>query len=253
MLPNKETSAVMGREEVKLFATADLFQLFSIIMRLPTEALSKSVADGTFVLETEKLLEDFDMLGDNKVCLALDMLAKEVSNDEKHFAHMRQAWTALFAHPDKPLIFPYESLFLHYLKNPEGCWEGAPRLFISPAALHADQCYKAAGFVRAEAHNESGDHISTELEYMAILFALKAESITGDSLQDTGKINERIEEFITTHLNKWAVSFFSHLAENELSNVYAALGCIAREFLIVVIDESTLGERPLNPNQVEES
>jgi TorA maturation chaperone TorD len=115
-----------------------------------------------------------------------DIKLNGVSRDDL-FSELRREYTRLFNHPTKPAIYIYETLFLY---KPEEGDNEKPPLFISPAAMDAERCYKKAGLKMSREINEPGDHMATELEFMMFLYSQKAKAIRGNDLDELARRNE---------------------------------------------------------------
>lgn len=106
-----------------------------------------------------------------------------------------------------------------------------PRMFVSPAALDAERCYKAAGLKRADAKNIPGDHIVTELQFMGRLHSGCARALMDGDEEANAIAKERIAEFERIHLKKWGEEFFTLLNRESRLGAYRLAGDLGVRFL----------------------
>jgi TorA maturation chaperone TorD len=226
-----ETSVDVVRNPVRLSAASDFLQLLATLFRLPTAVLSDSLVNETLRMEINLILNDFFGKANNEeLQLGYDLLVIAAQDNNAHLSVLRSTYTSLFTHPVKPQISLYESLFLFWEKDPEGSYADAPRLFISPAALSAERIYKKAGLKRSKEVNESADHISTEMEFMARLYAYKGKlMVEGEDEEEEEEgtaVDQVISEFMHYHVKKWWPKFFEKLALTDTHPLYGAIGLI---------------------------
>ena len=87
---------------------------------------------------------------------------------------LRRDYTALFTHPERPLVAICEMRF----RDGRDRAETPSTPFLNEAALHAESCYRAAGLsLDGSRSREPGDHLAIELEFMAYLNARLAEAL----------------------------------------------------------------------------
>lgn len=144
-----------------MISLADACQLLAIALRYPDEALAEGLADGSYAADLIACMRE----------LGLDAAAAQAekalcgANGEGLLPAMRTEYTGLFLVPKKEKVFIYESRFLY----PKDANPKDYSMFVSPCALHAEQCYKDAGVrVRKDLH-EPSDHAATEMEFMSHL------------------------------------------------------------------------------------
>ncbi|AFM00389.1 MULTISPECIES: molecular chaperone [Desulfitobacterium] len=208
-------------------AASDLYQLLAMWLQLPTREIAAGLLNGSLA---EDVLAIFDELGfpahlQKGLKSVFSQIQEESKSQEELFSDLRKEYTRLFTHPKQPQIHIYESLFLF---NPEGD-EARPSLFISPAALDAERCYKKAGVARAKEVNEPGDHMATEMEFMMFLYLQKAKALQEGDRTEVERRGKEIQEFYEIHLQKWAKEFFarcSTLSEHPFFKTVGEIGSI---------------------------
>jgi TorA maturation chaperone TorD len=211
-------------------AASDMFKLLSMFLHLPTEEIAVGILDGSLA---DDVLEIFIELGVydsriGKINSKLKALQGKASDTSECLTAMRQEYTRLFTHPQKPVIDIYETYFLF---QPEDGGQDKPSLFISPAALDAEQRYKQADLVKSKEFNEPGDHMTIELEFMAYLYCQLVKALQEDNQEAITLRNEQIEEFKELHLQKWAMDFFNLVVSKSQREVYQTIGLIGSTFL----------------------
>jgi putative dimethyl sulfoxide reductase chaperone len=213
----------------KSIAASDLHQILAIALQLPTRELAEGLFNGSLAEDVVSIYQELGF-SDETVQEMQNKFAEiktSKTTKEELFTELRQEYTRLFTHPKKSEIEIYETLFRHIPE--EG--EGKPSLFISPAALDAERCYKKAGLVRSKDVNEPGDHMATEMEFMMFLFLEKAKALQEDNQEEVARREAEIKEFSELHLQRWAQSFFEKMTTLSYSAFYRILGEIGSTFV----------------------
>lgn len=205
----------LPNEVMNVLAISDFYQLLSISLRLPDNDLAKGMLDGSYGQDAVNILEELHC--DEEEIAPVKRLFGHLpsTRDEvtPYLIKMRREYTRLFDDPKNPALSIYETIFLH---NPEEEKEGV-MLFMSPAALDAERCYKEAGVSLVKETAEPADHMATELEFMMYLYGKKGQALQEGNEEELDLIKKQIEEFKKLHLHKWALDFFKKLhAEAKL-------------------------------------
>ncbi len=222
----------------KTIAVSDMFQLLSMLLYIPTSeivsglnngSLSEDVLDILYELGfsteiVEEFKKDFLQIQNNK------------QTEEKLLTEMRREYTRLFSHPQNPEIYIYETMFRYDAKT----GEDQPSLYISPAALDAERCYKKAGLLISKEMNEPSDHMAIEMEFMTYLYTQKAIALKNNFEEEIARRDAEIMEFKEAHLKKWALAFFDKLASINNSNYYRIFGEIGRIFMTEILETKTV-------------
>ena len=118
-------------------------KLKSLSLRLPTEQLATGILDGSVAEDVCAIMSELDFPEDDieKIKSNLLLLQGGLATKKELITEMRQEYTRLFTHPKKPSVDIYETVFLY---NPEEENEQRPSLFISPAAMDAEQIGRAS-------------------------------------------------------------------------------------------------------------
>ncbi|UWG96696.1 molecular chaperone TorD family protein [Dehalobacter sp. DCM] len=218
-------------------AASDLYQLLAMFFRLPSEELAMGLLDGSLADDVAAIFRELGFK-DSELQNIADRLAtcQKSSADLKTLVtEMRQEYTRLFYHPKRPVLDIYETMFLY---RPEEKSQAKPSLFISPAALDAERCYKKAGLQKSAQVNEPGDHLATEMEFMMYLYLKQATALQANDQEELARRTVEIQEFHHVHLQKWAVSFFEHCGSLTHSTVYRLFSEIGSLYLKKVLADS---------------
>lgn len=114
--------------------------------------------------------------------------------------------------------------------------------------------YRAHGLRAGGAERERPDHITVELEFMAVVARKEMLALQARDRDKAAICRQTGARFLSEHLACWAPAFGRRVAATSLSPWYAALGELTArwvEFDCVVQDvkplESVQGPRPLEP------
>jgi TorA maturation chaperone TorD len=211
-------------------AASDMFQLLALSVHLPQKELAGGLIDGSIAEDVMALFRElgFDPQETRQVEDMLEAIGKAGESHEILVSELRQEYTRLFSHPKKPAIPIYEALFRYDNEKQD---DVRPLLFVSPAALDAERCYRKAGLKMSKEMNESGDHMGTELEFMMYLYLQKAKAIQENDEQELAKREAEIEEFNRLHLLRWAGDFFEQCKAASQDKFYHTIGEIGGLFL----------------------
>jgi TorA maturation chaperone TorD len=228
--------AVKELEFQRSVAASDMFRLLSMFLQLPREEMALGVLDGTLTADVLEISKELGFPDDSikETKTKLEVIKERISGQKELFTEIRWEYTRLFNDPEKPVINIYESLFL--FKAEEGD-KVKPRLFVSPAALDAERCYRQAGLIRSKEVNEPGDHMATEMEFMAYLYLQKAKGLNENNEEKIVRINAQIKEFMEVHLRKWAIDFFECCTTLSKSDIYQTVGQIGSTFMRTILEE----------------
>ena len=216
---------------------SDFYQLMAIALRCPTKELSQGLLDGSFADDLAACMEGMGMTPDEAdeaydgLCAAV---LADASDAEDLFHRLRTEYTCLFLVPKREKIYIYESRFCYPKEEDPKQYS----MFVSPCALHAEQCYKEAGVRVRKGLQEAPDHMATELEYLSYLYRKLAESLSrekaekekdqlsAETKQELLMWKLRIDTFWQKHLNKWYHEFLAELQQKTQLETYRALAAL---------------------------
>jgi len=201
-----------------MISLADAYQLLAIALRYPTEELAQGIADGSFAADLTDCMAELGLKEDSERTQA----AFAALQQDAGLSAMRTEYTGLFLVPKKEKVFIYESRFLY----PKDANPKDYMMFVSPCALHAEQCYKDAGVRVKKDLNEPSDHAATEMEFMSHLYRCAAQAI---SKGEDGRIwLMRAKAFHKAHIAKWMADFCTQLSETTQLPVYRAIAAAGK-------------------------
>lgn len=201
-----------------MISLADAYQLLAIALRYPTEELAQGLIDGSFAADLTACMEELGL--DDSAAAAREALSSVQPHDL--FTQMRTEYTGLFLVPKKEKIFIYESRFLY----PKDANPKDYMMFVSPCALHTEQCYKDAGVRVRKDLNEPSDHAATELEFVSHLYRSAAQAASNG--QDEQIWLLRAKAFHKAHISRWFAAFCTQVEEKTEQRVYRAIAAAAR-------------------------
>ncbi|AGA70350.1 putative component of anaerobic dehydrogenase [Desulfitobacterium dichloroeliminans LMG P-21439] len=216
---------VLENKVAKSFAISDLYQLLSLSLRLPTHELAEALLNGSYRQDSLNILEELSCSQEDRARVgeAFGRLVGPKSESTPFLIKMRREYTRLFDDPKKPALNIYETLYLHDPADKQGAM-----LFMSPAALDAERCYKDAGVILVNQSAEPADHLATELEFMLYLHGKKGKAMQEQNLEEIEKMEKQIQQFETLHLKKWCPSFFERLENEAKCQSYQAIALLAK-------------------------
>lgn len=205
-------------------AVSDMYQLLAKTMLLPDEALARSVLAGDVAGDAADILRELgageETISDVRKALSApaaddgDGAAGEERRVRRLLDELRVDYTRLFTDPRKPVIMPYETVYVN------GQFEQAGKevnrsLFVSPAATDASYRYGKVGLsVDAKLSNEPADYIFFELSFLSLLHAKIAKCMGCDDVVGEAGLWTQAEEFERIHADRWFEGFFSTVEEN---------------------------------------
>lgn len=200
-----------------MISLADAYQLLAIALRYPTEELAQGIADGTFAADLADCMSELGLEDDAKAAQTAFAAAQDVQ-----LSAMRTEYTGLFLVPKKEKLFIYESRFLY----PKDANPKDYMMFVSPCALHAEQCYKDAGVRVKKDLSEPSDHAATEMEFMSHLYRCAAQALSKGEDERIWLL--RAKAFHKAHIAKWMANFCIQLSETTQLPVYAAIAAAGK-------------------------
>lgn len=219
----------MEQEIQRAIASSDMYQLLSMFLHLPAGEIAEGLLDGSLGEDVLTIFQELGLSANDleNIKVKLMEIRHAKKTKEELLSEMRQEFTRLFTHPKKSEVDIYETMFRY---NPETD-EVKPSLFISPAAMDAERCYKKAGLIMSKEVNEPADHMATEMEFMMFLYLQKAKALQDDDQEALSKREAEIKEFSELHLQRWAKAFFDRCLEASNSKVYKAFGEVGSMFM----------------------
>lgn len=229
-MANSQKSDKKEQEIQRSIAASDMYQLLFMSLHLPTEELVLGLLNGSFAEDVVTIFRElnFPAAEIEKIKAGLIALGGDENRKDELLTELGREYTRLFAHPKNPVIAIYETTFRY---DPTDELASRPALFISPAALDAERCYKKAGLTMSGEMNEPADHLATEMEFMMYLYSQKAKALQQDNSAEVAEREAQIKEFAEDHLNKWAKAFYDRCIAESQSDVYRMMGEIGSLYI----------------------
>ena len=142
-------------------------------------------------------------------------------------ARMGREYSRLYLNLACPLIYPYESAFLHVASGAQG----KPALFRTRVTLDVEAQMREAGVAAADGRVEPCDSIADEFAFLSYLYgSLAAAMHAGDEgAQDLWR--GRIERFLGDHVLAWLPGCMLMTAERTREGIYRRLARVALALL----------------------
>lgn len=251
---------------VRESAMADAYALLAMLVEHPTLQVAAGLASGALQRDAEAVAQEAGMGSAWEDAVASYAHLCEGANDaEELLRAMRVEHTRLFEHPVRPVIPIHEGQFLYDSSlnasskaaeasaasasagqgrsqgqsqgrhgkslHKEDFFDERPRMFVNPAALDAERCYRAAGLKRADAKNIPGDNMVTELQFMSKLHERRAQALIANDENAFAAASASIEEFERIHLRKWGEAFFQKTEQEARIDAYRLAGTLGASFI----------------------
>ena len=199
-----------------MVSLADAYQLLAIALRYPTQELTDGLADGSFAADLFSCMEELG-IGTDGMRAAFSGI-----QPEGLLTAMRTEYTGLFLVPKREKVFIHESRFLY----PKDANPKDYVMFVSPCALHAEQCYKDTGVRVKKELSEPSDHAATELEFMSHLYRCAAQAAADGKDERIWLL--RANAFMKAHISRWFADFCAQLQQESAHPAYKAIASAAR-------------------------
>jgi TorA maturation chaperone TorD len=190
----------------KWIERAALYEMLSMAFSLPTDILTKALAEGEYA---EALIEITGLLDlqTPEVNAAIEELAPYKKRKPKDILHeLRVEYTRLFVGAPTPVVSPYAGVWQAERDGVE------PLLFVSKEAMAVERFMRSCGVGRPEGTNEPLDSMGTELEFLQYL-ALSRAGVTTPP-ESVSIPDGAFEEFYSEHFLIWSSDFAHKVIEN---------------------------------------
>jgi len=144
---------------------------------------------------------------------------------EDRSSELALAYTRLFLGPQKPLAYPYESVYVEGQLGGMTCGQ-------------VTRCYAEAGLKLMSSMREMPDHISVELAFMAHLAAQEEQA------PDQAKLwRQRQRRFLLDHLARWLPMFWQNVENSPAHPYYREAARSLRDLVERDLNRSTPKKR----------
>ena len=209
-------------------AVSDCLSLLALLLQFPESELESGLSSGAIAKDVYSILKEagFPESAAKEAGLLFDNTSVKFNSNPEAFREIRREYTRLFNHPDAPVIKLFEGVFLDDECKRKGKPSTGARLFVNPAALDAERCYRKAGLKKSSSINIPADCITTELEFLSHLHAERAKALAENDGNLLSSTESMIKEFTSIHVNKWIPRFFERCREESRHELYAAVGML---------------------------
>ena len=195
------------------------YRLFSQALLYPADERIAALGDAAAELALDDAaLVQFAFYADwRRVLSAVQQAAGPGAHRSLEEAHI-----ALFgARKAGTLCPPYESAFLSPGGQPDG---------LQLARIEA--AYSEIGLVPSRELGELPDHVTIELEFMAMLCGQEADAWEEEDTAGAVKAMRRAKRFLNGHLSVWLPAFARHVAASDEDGFYATVSETAAAFAL---------------------
>ena len=209
-----ETDSTLDARVVRHTAIADLYSLVAFLMQMPTAESVARLQEASPADDLRAIAGELGAEGSRveALCARLDALHAQLAADENALHGVRVEHTRVFTQPHRPVVWPYEGVFMDDERVLAGMESTEARVFINPAAGDAERTYRAAGF-KVEGVREPADYIVTELEFLAKLHVQAAKAMLEGDAEMAAGMEEKLADFKARHANVWIPRFFMRVGE----------------------------------------
>lgn len=210
--------AVLGTTDVHLLARTQVFHTLAAAFQYPAGHWQND-------LETGRFLDDLTAGIENHPDQAVL---------EPLLADVRCSLTESAAGEDAPrrsLALEYTHLFLRQARVPLSETSYGLDLTFARTRDLADvgAYHRAFGFTLAPDTSMLPDHLSVQLEFLAVLCAKEAYARSHDWQEEAGTCLDARARYLTEHLTGWLPSLAERMAEHARLSFYPAVTALARE------------------------
>jgi TorA maturation chaperone TorD len=198
---------MLGSAEIELPRLRQgLYRFFAVAFLPPESARVKQLAAAAHLL---------DDLGVDTLAFAPPWLEmRRLLDNGVEMQELATRYVRLFeSGSDGALCPPVESF---YVSSPR---EGGPAL----VAAELESAFTSLGLSIASESNLQPDHISAQLELMALMCAQEASAAEQGDLSSVSEWSHEQQQFSDSHLNRWIPYFVSRVQETTSSGFYRAL------------------------------
>lgn len=141
---------------------------------------------------------------------------------DQSLVSLKSEYHRLFAGPYKLAAPPYASVYL----------ESDPTI-MGPSTVKVLKTYEEAGFSLSLSFKDLPDHITAELEFMALLCEQEGGAWQKEDFSQAEELLSREETFLVDHLAQWIPKFSSRVHSSTDSPFYRALASLVKDYVFL--------------------
>lgn len=151
---------------------------------------------------------------------AIESYINQQASIEKLADELSVDYAALFIGAGKPVVPPWESL-----------WLGGERLFSLEETLDVRRYYARQGLLPERLNKEPDDHIGFELQFMYILAEKTANTVESGDYDKAEALLAGQKDFLEKHLLRWSERFADAVYKNAYTDFYKGAAQVLSSFL----------------------
>lgn len=183
---------------------------WTVLGRLLSEAPSQELLN---TVRSPELLSTWPLAGGEGTSAALGALKQSAAKGESE-EDIRADYQQLFIGPNALPAPPWESVY----RSREG-------IVFGETTGQVRQAYARYGLQVPRLHHEPDDHISLELEFLAMLLARSERA----DARDRAVLLEDHDRFVADHLVQWAPRFFDAVRAAARTDFYRGVGMLGSD------------------------
>ena len=236
----------MNNEVLEAAVLSDAFGILTLLTQFPTQEVAEGLASGALGDDMAEVARELGLDGAAVRAACEPLRGADATG---LLQDMRIAYTALFNHPEKPLVPLYEGQYRYDREeapNEEGAGSGRggagesgresrkkrgavrvdarPRLFVNPASLDALREYRAAGMAPQDERQMPPDAMPVQMEFCSLLCLRLSQALLQGDEAAAAEVRRALGEFSKIHLAKWMRGFYGDCARTTPCEAYRAMG-----------------------------
>ena len=174
---------------------------------------------------TKPLLQDFLQASiieeENDIDRGLNLMNKAIRTNENqldiYLETLAIEFTRLFLGPASPVAVPFASYYLSESKR-----------LMTEETISVRKKYLDAGLASKYLHSVPDDHISTELEFLALLAQETTTFYESGELEKASQSYEIMNDFLVNHLAQWTPEFAELIIDNSEEDFFKGAALVLR-------------------------
>lgn len=240
----------MDKQILGAAALSDAFSILALLTQYPTADVAEGLASGALGDDMAAIAADLGLDGEAVRAACAPLCGTDAG---ELLSRMRVAYTALFNHPERPLVPLYEGQYRYdreeaphlaggddtreassarsgegeagpVSRRKRGAVDARPRLFVNPASLDALREYRAARVAPEDERQLPADAMPVEMEFCSLLCLRLSRALLEEDGEGAAAARGALDEFFRIHLAKWMSGFYGDCARMAPCEAYRAMG-----------------------------
>lgn len=189
----------MVAADKEMLSRASLYELLAMAFRYPDEALAGAVASGEFADACAEVCAANGIEEDSSLEIA-GALRQYVGKESCEILHdLRREHTRLFIGKGKTLVTPYAGVWKSIKEGKQ------PLYMVGEESMDIERFMRRCGMGQPEGTNEPLDHISSLLEFLYYLCAVRVRAVAPPEYADVH--DDDYEVFFSKHFDAFRHAF----------------------------------------------